>query len=131
MKHRVLVVDDEPAIVATLCLVLEAHGYGTVGVTSGYEAIAKVAGSCPDLLLSDVMMPGMNGFETGLQVKKLCPKCRLLFFTGYAEVSGLAQELKNKGHFFEVLQKPIHPSFLLDKVKATLAAASQASAGES
>lgn len=124
MKPWVLVVDDEPSIVATVCAILEAYGYSAVGVTSGAEAIAKATASCPDLLLSDVMMPGLNGFETGLQVKKVCPHCRLLFFTGYAEVSGLADGLKSNGLAFEVLSKPMHPAALVDKVKAALSAGS-------
>jgi CheY-like chemotaxis protein len=120
MKPRVLVVDDEPSIVATVCAILEAYGYNVVGVTSGAEAIARATDSCPDLLLCDVMMPGLNGFETALQVKKLCPNCRLLFFTGYAEVSGLDDGLKSRGLAFEVLSKPMHPAALVAKVKAAL-----------
>jgi CheY-like chemotaxis protein len=126
MKPRVLVVDDEPAIVATVCAILEAYGFSPVGVTSGEEAIAKATDSCPDVLLCDVMMPGLNGFETGLQVKKVCPTCRLLFFTGYAEVPGLADDLKSNGHAFEVLGKPVRPAELVDKINAALAAGGQA-----
>lgn len=122
LKPLVLVVDDEESIVRTICDILDLYGFRTIGATSGGEAIAKIADSCPDLLLSDVMMPGMNGFETGLQVKDLCPRCGLLFFTGYAEVSDLAVELKSKGHAFELLSKPLPPSLLVDKVSAALAA---------
>ena len=120
MKPQVLVVDDEPSIVATVCAILEAYGYSAVGVLSGDEAIARVTDSCPDVLLCDVMMPGLNGFETALEVKKRCPNCRLLFFTGYAEVPGLADGLKSKGLAFDVLSKPMHPATLIDKINAAL-----------
>jgi len=118
----VLVVDDEPSIVSTVCAILHVYGFRTLSATSGPEAIAKAAGACPDLLLCDVIMPGMNGFQTALQVKKLCPQCRLLFFTGYAAVADLAEGLKNDGHDFEMLSKPLPPAVLVDRVKAVLAA---------
>lgn len=120
MKHRVLVVDDEPTIVSTICMILDASGFDVVGVNSGYAAIARVGDFCPDLLLSDIKMPGMNGFETGVEIKKLCPDCRLLFFSGYSDVSGMAEALRDSGHRFELLPKPLHPNVLLDKIKAAL-----------
>jgi DNA-binding response OmpR family regulator len=122
MKKSVLVVDDEWRIMATMCAILEASDYTAVGAASGDEAISKVSSFCPDLLLCDVMMPGLNGFETGLQVKKLCPNCRLLFFTGNPDVWGLAEGIRKSGHDFETLLKPVHPSLLIDRVKAVLSA---------
>lgn len=121
MKRRVLVVDDEPSIVNTICMILDAYGFDAVGVNSGYAAIARVTDFRPDLLLSDIMMPGMNGFETGIEIKKLCPDCRLLFFSGYSNLSGMAQDLKKQGHRFEVLFKPMQPASLIEKIKARLA----------
>jgi two-component system, NtrC family, nitrogen regulation response regulator NtrX len=121
MKPTILVVDDEPSIVATVCAILEAYGFSAVGATSGTEAIAKAAETCPDLLLSDVMMPGMNGFETALQVKKHCPKCALLFFTGYANVANLGVDLENNGYVFEMLSKPLPGAILVEKIKGALA----------
>ena len=121
MKNQILVVDDQPSIVSTICLILETYGYNAVGVNSGYEAIAKVPSFRPDLLLSEIMMPGMNGFNTGLEVKKLCPDCQLLFFSGYSDLSGMADALKNRGFRFELLPKPVPPALLLDRVKSLLA----------
>jgi CheY-like chemotaxis protein len=120
IKSRILVVDDEPTIVSTICMILDAHGFDAVGVNSGYAAIARVGDFCPDLLLSDIKMPGMNGFETGVEIKKLCPDCRLLFFSGYAEVLSMAEALRDSGHCFELLPKPLHPTVLVEKIKAAL-----------
>lgn len=120
-KSRILVVDDEPSIVDTICMILETYGYDAVGLNSGYEAIARVPSFRPDLLLCDIVMPGMNGFDTGLEIKKLCPDCQLLFFSGYPDLSGMAKPLRDSGHHFELLPKPLHPSVLVDKVVALLA----------
>lgn len=116
-----MVVDDEPSIVRTVCAILEVYGFKAVGAGSGQEAIAKVADLCPDVVLCDVMMPEMNGFETGLELKKLCPKCRLLFFTAYSNVSELSVDLTKAGHVFEVLSKPLPGAMLVNRIKAALA----------
>jgi CheY-like chemotaxis protein len=123
MSGRILVVDDELPIVETLRLILEMSGYSVCTAVSGIQAIAKAEEGCPDLLLSDVMMPGLNGFETALRIKKHCPGCRLLFFSGYSgtpEMLYLNENLKDRGYEFEVLAKPLHPSLLLEKVKFVL-----------
>jgi CheY-like chemotaxis protein len=122
-KERILVVDDEKSIVETLRMILEMSGYAVHAAVSGQQAIATVEEGCPDLLLSDVMMPGLNGFETALRIKQRCPGCRLLFFSGYAnspEVLHLSENLTAQGYEFEVLAKPLHPSMLLEKVHFAL-----------
>jgi CheY-like chemotaxis protein len=123
MSERILVVDDEKSIVETLRMILEMSGYVVSSAVSGLQAIAKVEEGCPDLLLSDVMMPGLNGFETALRIKKHCPGCHLLFFSGYSnspEIMHLSENLKTQGYEFEILAKPLHPSTLLEKVRLTL-----------
>src|SRR5215467_6958162 len=102
MKTQILVVDDEPAIVESMCMVLEAFGYNAVGANSGVEAVAKVADFCPTLLLSDIVMPALNGFEAALQIKAKCPHCRLLFFSGYAGAADMGDSLKAQGYRFEI-----------------------------
>ena len=56
-----MIVDDEPAICSMLQTVLQDEGYQAVAVNSGAEALARVAAERPDVLLVDVMMPGMDG----------------------------------------------------------------------
>lgn len=61
---KILVVDDEPVIVKLLTVTLEKRGYDVVSASDGAEALDKVALSPPDLVLLDINMPGMDGFET-------------------------------------------------------------------
>ena len=63
MAHKILIVDDEPNIVISLEFLMKKEGFEVAVATDGEEALAKVAGFNPDLLLLDVMMPKKSGFE--------------------------------------------------------------------
>jgi CheY-like chemotaxis protein len=124
MMSKILVVDDERAIAETMRDIFQSVGYSATGAFSGDEAIAKAADWCPDVLLSDVMMPGMNGFEVALQVKQICPECRLLLFSGQIATSlvaqGFVQTFTENGYRYELLSKPLHPSELIARVREAL-----------
>ena len=66
---RILIVDDEPEIIRGLADNLRFEGYDTVGAASGVEALAAIARETPDLVILDVMMPAMSGWDvaTGLR----------------------------------------------------------------
>lgn len=68
-KSRVLAVDDEPHILRLLELTLTLEGFEVVTAQSGPEALAEVRRSPPDLILLDVMMPGMDGFQVAAALK--------------------------------------------------------------
>jgi len=123
MSRKILVVDDERFIAETLRLILEVHGYTARSALSGVQAIAQAQEFRPDLLLSDVMMPGMNGFQAGALIKRHCPECILLFFSGHTanpEFPLMSEDLKQEGHLFEVMEKPVDPGLLLDRLKQIL-----------
>jgi CheY-like chemotaxis protein len=69
-------------------------------------------------------MPGMNGFELAMEVKRSCPGCRLVLFSGQAATAQLAQQFidvfANRGYHFELLPKPIHPDTLLSRLMDSL-----------
>lgn len=69
-KATILVTDDEPDLVKALTLRLESEGYSVVTASDGKESIEKVRESVPDLIILDVMMPGMDGFETCRRLRK-------------------------------------------------------------
>jgi CheY-like chemotaxis protein len=125
---KILIVDDEHAIVDSLREIIEAAGYEVLTASAGEEAIRVATSFCPNLLLSDVLMPGMNGFEVALKIKQLCPDCRLLLFSGQAATAELAQRFgptfTSRGYRFELLPKPFHPTALLKKVEEALIHAS-------
>jgi CheY-like chemotaxis protein len=121
---KILIVDDERAIVDSLYEIIQSAGYDVSRAYSGEQAIAAATNLCPNILLSDVLMPGMNGFEVALEIKKACPSCRLLLFSGQAATAELAQRFgpafTSKGYRFELLPKPYHPAALLKKLEDSL-----------
>jgi CheY-like chemotaxis protein len=121
---KVMVVDDERAIVDSLREIIESAGYDVHATSSSEEALEAVARFCPKILLSDVLMPEMNGFELALEVKRRCPECRLLLFSGQAATAEMAQRFgptfTSRGYRFELLPKPFHPAALLKKLEQAL-----------
>src|ERR1017187_1507477 len=67
--RRVLIVDDHRDNIEVLEIVLECEGFLILSATSGEEALASVAQQPPDLILLDVMMPGMDGFQVAAEIK--------------------------------------------------------------
>lgn len=124
MAIRILIVDDEQSIADSLAEILVGAGYEAMVAYSGTEALAKAKESCPNILLSDVLMPGKNGFDLALEVKELWPETRLLLFSGQASTAQLASTygpvFTSLGYRFELLPKPLHPESLLKKLEETL-----------
>jgi len=69
-EKTILVADDEPSIVVSLEYLLESEGYRVRVARDGNEAVAAVQDALPDLILLDVMLPGMNGFEVCKRVRE-------------------------------------------------------------
>jgi two-component system KDP operon response regulator KdpE len=63
-RHRILVVDDEPRMIRFIQMNLELEGYEVIQATNGFEALNQVRDALPDLVILDVMMPNLDGFET-------------------------------------------------------------------
>ena len=116
-KPRVLVVDDEHIIADTLAKILDLNGYEATAAYTGTEAVDSARALQPDLVISDVIMPDMNGIEAAIQIRQFLPGCKILLFSGQAATAGLLESARAQGHEFEILAKPIHPADLLAKLK--------------
>lgn len=84
LKKQILIVDDEPAWVKVLSMLLRKEGYKVMEATSGREALKTLAGVRPDLILSDVRMPDMNGFDFLDEVRRTARNSTtpVVFFSG-------------------------------------------------
>ncbi|HEY1805845.1 MAG TPA: response regulator [Terracidiphilus sp.] len=115
----VYVVDDERLIAQTLGMILTQSGFTASAFEDPYRALeAAAAGPVPDLLISDVVMPGMSGIDLGVQFRREYPTCKVLLFSGQAATADMLASAKEQGHEFEVLAKPVHPSDLLAKLRS-------------
>jgi CheY-like chemotaxis protein len=117
-KPRVLVVDDEQVIADTLAKILDLNGYDASAVYTGTAAVESARSLKPDLVISDVIMPDMNGIEAAISIRGFLPGCKILLFSGQAATADLLENARAQGHEFEILAKPVHPSDLLAKLKA-------------
>lgn len=116
-RTKVLVVDDQKLIVDTIAEILTDAGFDVVGAADGWAALDAAARFHPDYLLSDVLMPEMNGVDLAIAVRKMFPSTRVLLFTGQAGISGILLEGQKQGYEFELIAKPIHPLKLIERLK--------------
>jgi CheY-like chemotaxis protein len=117
-KPKVLVVDDEKVIADTLAMILNQSGFSAQAVYSGTAAVKYARDTQPDLLISDVIMPDMNGIDAAIQIRSFLPKCKILLFSGQAATADLLETARQQGHEFEILAKPVHPEDFLAKLKS-------------
>ncbi|MGB8890001.1 MAG: response regulator [Candidatus Korobacteraceae bacterium] len=117
-KPIVLVVDDEQVIADTLAKILDLNGYDASAVYTGTAAVESARSLRPDLIISDVIMPDMNGIEAAISIRSFLPSCKILLFSGQAATADLLEDARAHGHEFEILAKPVHPSDLLAKLKS-------------
>ncbi|HWR34307.1 MAG TPA: response regulator [Clostridia bacterium] len=116
-KPRVLVVDDERVIADTLAIILNQHGFNASAVYTGTSAVQTAREVRPDLIISDVIMPDMNGIEAAINIRNFLPGCKILLFSGQAATADLLETARAQGHEFEILAKPVHPQDLLAKLR--------------
>jgi CheY-like chemotaxis protein len=81
---------------------------------TGLEIAAKLK---PDYLLTDVLMPVMNGVEFAMAVTKMLPETRILLFSGQVGISDIFRQGEEKGYVFDLVAKPIHPEKLIERLK--------------
>jgi CheY-like chemotaxis protein len=118
---RILVVDDEPRIADILVLIFQRDGYTARAVYNGRDALACIATDPPELVIADVVMPGLDGIELAKKIRSTFPDCRVLLFSGNADTQQMLMAAEQQGHAFEILAKPVPPPKMLAKVASMLA----------
>ncbi len=112
-KLKVIVVDDEPVIAESLADILNGEGCETIAVSSGAAAVELARHIQPDVVISDVAMPDMNGIETVQRIRAFLPDCRIVLFSGHASTADLLKQARAEGNVFELLTKPVRPAALI------------------
>ncbi len=116
-KVKVFVVDDEFAIASTICTVLQTAGFAAVAFSHPLDLLRRAALEHPDIVLSDVMMPEMNGLDLSLRLGMDHPDCKVVLFSGQVQTSELLEAAQAHGYEFEVLVKPVHPLELVRRLR--------------
>jgi two-component system KDP operon response regulator KdpE len=116
-RKLILVVDDEPRMIKFIRMNLELEGYRVSGATNGLEALEKVREELPDLVVMDVMMPGMDGFET-LELIREVSNVPVIMLTVRADEEDIVKGLELGAD--DYVTKPFSPRELASRIKAVL-----------
>lgn len=114
---RVLVVDDQKLIADSLTEILQNEGFDAAAAYDGWEALELAKRFRPTLLLSDILMPRMNGVTLAIAIRQNHPEIKILLFSGQAGISEILEEGQRRGYEFELLAKPVHPLRLIERLK--------------
>jgi CheY-like chemotaxis protein len=114
---RILVVDDEPLIADTIVQILNRSGFVAEAAYGGREAIDTARRISPELILSDVLMPHVDGVEAAITIQKFLPETRIVLFSGQAATVEILARARTRGYNFELLAKPLHPTQLIKHLR--------------
>ena len=114
---RVLVVEDNPNNMKLISMVLNRHGYETIGAVTGEEGVEKAGAEKPDMILMDIMLPDIDGLETTRRIRKIesMQKIPIIAITSYA-MAGDREKILEAGcnGYFE---KPINPLTIMNDIE--------------
>lgn len=113
---RIFIVDDEPTIANTTAQILQLAGFDCVPFIDPLDLINHCAMTPPSLVISDIIMPQMSGFDLAILLRSTQPQCKMILFTRQAGVDDLRAYALDLGHDIEVLSKPLHPAKLIEAV---------------
>lgn len=102
---RILLAEDDESMRTYLARALERTGYEVVAVSTGAEAVPHINSDRFDLLLTDIVMPEMDGIELAQHAASVAPDMRVMFITGFAAVTLKAGKAVPQA---KVLSKPFH-----------------------
>ena len=114
-ETNVLIVDDDHGIRFTLQGIIEDEGYSVRSAEDGYKAIELVKETAFHWVFMDIRMPGLNGVETYLEIKKISPESKVVMMTGFS-VEALVKEALEEG-VYAVLYKPLPVEQVLGLIK--------------
>ena len=105
-SKRIIVVDDEAMMLSTLKMLLDIEGFENVQFfESPQKALYDIKQTTPELIISDFMMPDMNGIEFLSEAKKICPDVSMILLTGYADKENAIKAINEVG-IYKYIEKP-------------------------
>jgi DNA-binding response OmpR family regulator len=122
---RILIVDDEQMIADTLSVIFRRRGYEVFTAYNGLLGLDAARDLKPNLVLSDVVMPELDGVNMAMQICNALPEVAVLLFSGQAGTTDLLHGAEEQGYRFELLQKPVPPDVIIRKVAAMLSSPGQ------
>jgi DNA-binding NtrC family response regulator len=121
-KLDILVVDDEPLIADSLADILKIVGHEASSLYSASDAIKRATEKPFDVLITDVVMgatsgDATSGIDAAIAIRKILPTCKVLLVSGNERTFEMLKDARERGHEFEILAKPVHPSEIIKRLK--------------
>jgi len=116
--HKILIIDDEPAIVRVLSMSLKADGYTVFGAHSGEEGLDVFAKERPDIVLTDIRMPGIDGLEVLHRIKAQSEDTEVIIITGHGDIDSAIDALQFGASDF--INKPVRDESLAIALKRAI-----------
>jgi two-component system cell cycle response regulator DivK len=120
MKTKILVIEDNEQNIYLLTFILEKHGYEVLQALNGMDGIEKVKKTSPDLILLDIQLPEMNGYEVARELRKI-PESKvipIIAITSYAMAGDREKALEAGCTGY--LTKPINPDTFISRIEEFL-----------
>lgn len=114
MDARLLVVDDDAMVLQTVCTIFQMYGFEVWSCRDGREAMALLEQRQPDVMLTDIRMPGMSGSDLLLHLRNAGYHFPVIVMTGYADMDAAVDAVK--GGAFDFIRKPYDPELLVQTV---------------
>ncbi len=118
MGDRILAIDDNPQLIEMLRLCLEKEGYEVIAAYSGSEGLCKFQENHPDLVILDIMMPDMDGWEICRSLREMSTNIPILILTVLKEKANVVRGLALGAD--EFVAKPFRPGELVARIQALL-----------
>jgi two-component system response regulator GlrR len=118
LRRTILIVDDDPDILRLMAMRLKAAGYETIAVSNGEAALAHIALNSPDLVITDLRMPGMDGLSLFKAIHSFKPGIPVIIVTAHGSEAEALNALQRG--VFDFLTKPFDNKYLLKQIESAL-----------
>jgi len=112
------VVDEEQLVADSLVQILNMFGFNACSLYSGSDAVEQAMRKPYDVLISEVVLKGMSGIDAAIEIRTILPNCKVLLVSGNNRTDDMLKDAISQGHDFEILAKPVHPTVIIDWLKA-------------
>ena len=116
LRPLALVVDDDPLITETLAAILQGSGLTAMTAADGFAALELASLIPPEIVITDIAMPGMSGLDMAVELARAVPDCDFILFSSQTATADVAGRMRNSGVNFITMAKPVHPADLLDAI---------------
>jgi two-component system, cell cycle response regulator CpdR len=113
--YTILVVDDDPLVLDVVAKILAAPGCTVLTARDGAEALRTLGERSVELMITDLIMPELDGVQLGIQAKLMHPYLHIIYITGFADIA-------KRARYGRVLHKPIRLADLIQTVKSEMMA---------